>query len=439
MSNCTTEKVQFPALKRRKIEAGFNGGAITSDAGGIFLREADKKLNLLAPIAKLFLDKRNQTRVDHSILDMFRQRIYGIALGYKNVTDHNTLRKDIAFQTFIEKDDVLSGASTLCRFENVADREIAVNIHKQMVETFITSYKIPPTELILDFDSTDDLVHGSQIGSSFHTYYGNYCFLPLYVFCGQKILVSYLRKANKDGADDSWAILSLLVKRFRQEWPNVKIIFRGDCGFCRHEMLTWCEKKGVKYCVGMPGNNRLATLFKPLLEIAKKTFGETQEKQKMFAEVLYAADSWANKKRVIGKAEHNRLGSNSRFIVTNLDGDPKDLYEKIYCARGDMENRIKEQQLGLFADRTSCHEWWANQLRLLFSSLAYILIEYMRSTALVGTILENAQVDTIRLKLFKIGAVVIRNTRRIRFFLSSYYPLQELFISVAEKLSHAPT
>lgn len=439
MSNCTTEKIQFPALKRRKIEVEFSGGAITSDGGGILLREADRKLNLLEPIAKLFLDKRDQSKIEHEILEMFRQRVYGIALGYEDLNDHDILRNDLAFQTFVGKDSELASSPTLCRLENAANRQIAVDAHKQIVEIFIASYKTPPTKLILDFDATDDIIHGDQIGRSYNGYYENYCFLPLYVFCDQKLLISYLRVSNKDGADDTWAILSLLVKRFRQEWPDVKIIFRGDSGFCRHEMLTWCEKKNVGYIVGIAGNNRLQVLLKPLLEVARKTFEETNEKQKLFAEFLYAASSWANEKRVIGKAEHTEFGSNPRFIVTNLYGESKELYENVYCARGNMENRIKEQQLGLFADKTSCHNWWPNQLRLLFSSLAYVLMEHIRSSTLTGTILEGAQVGTIRLKLFKIGAVIIRNTRRIRFFLSSFYPLQKLFISVVEKLSYAPT
>ena len=434
MPNCTIKKNQFPSLKRRKVEVEFSGGSITSDAGGIFLREVDSQLNLLKPISKLFPDDRDQSKIDHTILEMLRQRVYGIALGYEDLNDHNTLRHDLAFQTFVNKDSKLASSPTLCRFENKATRKIAIGIHKQIVEVFIASFKKTPKKLILDFDATDDLVHGVQAGRFFHGYYGGYCFLPLYIFCGKKILASYLRPSSKDGAHHAWAILSLLVKRFRQEWPNVRIIFRGDSGFCRHEMLTWCENKDVNYIVGIARNNKLERSLKPLMQVAKKNFEETDEKQKLFIQFSYAAKSWANEKKIIGKAEYTKDGANPRFIVTNINGDPKDLYENLYCARGDMENRIKEKQLGLFADRTSCHDWWANQLRLLFSSLAYILIEYIRSTALAGTILEKAQVNTIRLRLFKIGAVIIKNTRRIRFLLSSCYPLQELFHSVFAKL-----
>jgi len=434
MTNCTTEILQFPPLKRRKIEAEFSGGSITSDAGGIFLREADCGLNLLEPISKSFIDERDQSKIDHTILEMLRQRVYAIALGWEDLNDHNSLRHDLAFQTFVGKDSELASSPTLCRFENRANRKIAVDIQKQMVEIFIASFKESPKELILDFDATEDLIHGEQAGRFFYGYYGNYCFLPLYVFCDKKLLVSYLRLSNKDGARHAWAILSLIVKRFRQEWPNVRIIFRGDSGFCRHEMLTWCERKNVKYIVGIARNKRLEAISKPLMQVAKENFEETGEKQKLFTKFLYAAESWANEKKIIVKAEYTENGSNPRFIATNIEGDSQDLYENLYCARGDMENRIKETQLGLFADRTSCHEWWPNQLRLLFSSLAYILIEHIRSIALKGTILEKAQVNTIRLKLFKIGAVIIRNTRRIRFLLSSAYPLQELFSTVVAKL-----
>jgi len=434
MTNCTMKIFEFPSLKRRKIEAEFSGGAITSDAGGIFLRESDSQLNLLEPVSKLFTDNRDQSKINHTTLEMLRQRVYGIALGYEDLNDHDDLRHDIALQTFVNKDKELASSPTLCRFEKTANREVAVGIHEQMVETFIDSFAENPKELILDFDATEDLIHGEQVGRYFHGYYGNYCFLPLYVFCGSKLLVSYLRTSDKDGARHAWAILSLLVKRFRQKWPNVRIIFRGDSGFCRHEILTWCERKNVKYIVGIARNKRLEYQLKPLVQVAKESFEETGEKQKLFTEFLYAAKSWANEKKIIGKAEHTKNGSNPRFIVTNIDGDSQYLYEKLYCARGDMENRIKEKQLGLFADRTSCHDWWQNQLRLLFSSLAYILMEHIRSTTLKGTIFEKAQVSTIRLKLFKIGAVIIRNTRRIRFLLSSAYPLQKLFSKIVEKL-----
>ncbi len=437
MTNCTSETFQFTALKNRKITTSFNGGSVTSDAGGLFLREADRRLNLLEPIAKAFPDDRDQSRTKHSILTMLRQRVYGIALGYEDLNDHTTLRKDAALQTFVDSDIDLASSPTLCRLENTATRQVAWDIHKQMIDTFINSYKHAPEELMLDFDATDDLIHGNQEGSHFNGYYRNYCFLPLYVFCGNKLLVSYLRKSNEDAARHAWAILSLLVKRLRQAWPKVKITFRGDSGFNRHQMITWCDKNNVKYIVGQARNKVLERFLAPTMEAAEKAFNQTKVKQRLFTEFSYAAESWSQKRRTIGKAEYTDKGSNPRFITTNLPDDPETLYDKKYCARGDMENRIKEVQLGLFSDRTSAHAWWTNQFRMLLSALAYVLMEEIRSFALVGTQLEAAQMGTIRLKLFKIGAVIIKNTRNIKFMLSSYYPLQELFFMVALKL--APT
>lgn len=418
---------QFSQRKKRKVLASFNGGHVTSDAGSLLLREAEKNLELISSIAKSFTDKRDPSKTTHSISEMLKQRVFGIALGYEDLNDHKTLRKDIAMQTIVDKDEDLASSSTLCRFENTANRKVAVEIHKQIVESFIDSHEKPPEELVLDFDATDDLIHGNQVGRFYHGYYGNYCFLPLYVFCGKQMLVSYLRSSDKDGARHAWAILSLLVKRLRQAWPDVKITFRGDSGFCRHKMLTWCEKKDVFYVSGLARNNRLEKMLKPHMDNAKELFKSTKVKQRIFTEFSYSAKSWANEKRVIGKAEHSSQGSNPRFIVTNISGDPEYIYDKIYCARGDMENRIKEVQLGLFADRTSCHEWWPNQLRMLLSSLAYVLIEYIRRNALSETVLANAQVNTICLRLFKIGATIIKNSRRIQFFMSSHFPLKEVF------------
>lgn len=405
MTKCTAKKFEFPAQNRRQITAAFNGGFITSDGGGLFLREVDGMLGLLKSVSQVIPDGRDQSKIQHTILEMLRQRVFAIALGYEDLNDHDTLRNDILLQTIVGSNSKLASSPTLCRFENSANRKTCFDIHKQIVETFIASYETPPKELILDFDATDDLIHGEQAGRYFHGYYKGYCFLPLYVFCGKKLLVSYLRPSNKDGAHHAWAVLSLLVKRLRQEWPDVKIIFRGDSGFCRHLMFNWCERNNVKYIVGVPGNKRLKKALKPTMKQAKDAFEQTEKKQRLFVEFSYAAGSWTKERRIIGKAEHTKDGANPRFIVTNIDGNPQELYDDLYCARGDMENRIKEKQQDLFADRTSCHEWWPNQFRLLMSSLAYILVEHMRSTALVGTKLENAMVSTIRTKLFKIGEI----------------------------------
>jgi hypothetical protein len=335
----------------------------------------------------------------------------------------------------VEVDEALASASTLCRFENRADRQMALAIHRVLIEKFIESFDEAPKQLILDFDATDDPVHGKQVGRFFHGFYRHYCFLPLYVFCGSQLLVGYLRPSDIDGARHAWAILSLLVKRLRQAWPGVQIIFRGDSGFCRWHMLRWCEKNQVHYIVGLAKNSRINAMASPYLQQAAEGFKQTGHKKRIFTDVQYGALSWDHPRRVIVKAEHGPMGSNPRYVVTNLSGDPQALYDQTYCARGDMENRIKEQQLGLFSDRTSCHNWWPNQLRLLLSALAYVLLDTMRRVALKGTELAAAQCSTIRLKLLKIGAVIIRNTRRIRMHFSSAYPYQHLFLHVARRLA----
>jgi hypothetical protein len=369
VTGCTPLQLEFSGFNRRKIQASFSGGHVSSDAGGyLLLRQVDRRLGLFKQVSCLLSDPRRIKSCEHDLTSLLRQRVYPLALGYEDLNDHETLRHDLALQTGVERETELVSASTLCRLENRADREAAWTLHQVMVDQFIKSFKRPPSRLVLDFDVTDDAVHGKQEGRFFHGFYNHYCFLPLYVFCGEQRLVSYLRPSKIDGAKHAWAILSLLVKRLRRAWPEVRIVFRGDSGFCRHRMFDWCEKNDVDY------------------------------------------------------------------IVTNIEGDPQQLYDKLYCKRGDMENRIKEQQLDLFADRTSCHHWWANQFRLLLASLAYTLLESIRRLALRGTELAKAQCGTIRLKLLKVGAVIIKNTRRIRFLLSSAYPHQQLFKHVAEQL-----
>jgi hypothetical protein len=434
MTKCTAPFIEFPALKRRKVEVNFEGGEITSDGGALLIGGVDQKLGLTKAIAPLIPDNRDPSKTEHSILSMLRQRVYGIALGHEDLNDHKHLRNDTALQTALGQTKPLASPSTLCRFENSVERQIAFEIHEVIVEQFISSFKKPPKQLILDFDATDDLVHGEQEGRFFHGYYRDYCFLPLQVFCGKQLLVSYLRSSMNDGAKHTWAILSLLVKRFRAVWPGVEIVFRGDSGFCRHKMMTWCDRNEVKYIIGLPGNAVVKGELKPTMEKAKEEFTKTMEKQKLFTQFKYAAKSWKYERKVIGKAEYTAQGENSRFVVTNLEGDAQELYDSLYCARGDMENQIKQLKLELFSDRTSCHLWWANQLRLLLSSLAYILVERFRALGLKGTSLAKAQIHTIRLKLFKVGGIVLRNTRRIRFLLSSSYPYQDLFTKAAERL-----
>ena len=437
MPDCTQDLFTFPSFDRRKIEASFTGGNVTSDGGILLLREADRRLGLSAALSAVLPDPRDPLLITHAQVDLLRQRIYGLAPGYEDLNDHDTLRGDLAWQTALERGDPLASSPTLCRLERRASRRAAVAFHEVLFAKFIASFAEAPAELILDFDATDDRVHGRQEGRHFNGYYGDYCFLPLYVFCGEQLLVSYLRPSNIGAAQHSWAILKLLVKALRQEWPEVKILFRGDSGFCRWKLLRWCEKHGVNYLVGLAKNARLARLAQPLIDQAEAAFVASQEKQRLFGWLEYKAQSWDKKRRVILKAEHTDQGKNPRYLVTNLEGEARSLYEETYCARGEMENRIKEQQLGLFADRTSCQGWWANQFRLLLSSAAYVLLESIRRVGLAGTELARAQVGTIRLKLLKIGAVVTRNTRRIRLLLSSAYPLQALFRQVCARLNSA--
>jgi hypothetical protein len=433
--NCTQTAFDFPPLKRRQIEANFEGGDITSDGGVLLLRQIDQRLGLSAAVARALEDPRRQASCLHDGLSLVRQRVYGLALGYEDLNDHQNLRADVALQTAVDRDTRLASSATLCRWENRADREAVWKVHEVLVDQFMASFKRAPKELVLDFDATDDVVHGKQEGRFLHGYYDDYCFLPLYVFCRDQLLVSYLRPSKIDGAKHAWAILSLLVKRFRQAWPKVRIIFRGDSGFCRWRMLSWCERHGIDYIVGIAQNKRLNASTAQLQRDAEHCFAESGSTVRWFTEVHYAARSWDHPRRVIAKIEHTDKGSNPRYVVTNLDGDAQDLYEQLYCARGDMENRIKEQQLDLFADRTSCHRWWPNQFRLLLSSLAYTLLEAIRRLALAGTELAHAYVGTLRLKLLKIGAVILRNTRRVRFLLSSAYPYQKLFFQVAATLA----
>jgi hypothetical protein len=291
----------------------------------------------------------------------------------------------------------------------------------------VGSFEASPEELILDFDATDDRVHGAQANVFFNGYYGDYCFLPLYVFCGEQLLVSYLRPSNIDGARHAWAILSLLVKALRRQWPQVRILLRADSGFCRWKMLRWCDRHGVDYLVGVAKNTRLNALSAELQAQAEVQYQQQGKKVRLFGEFAYKAHTWDRERRIVVKAEHSAHGPNPRYLVTGLESEAQSLYEVTYCARGEMENHVKAQQLDLFSDRTSCHGWWANQLRLLFSAGAYVLMEALRRLGLADTELARAQVGTIRLKLLKVGTVVVRNTRRVRLWFSSAFPLQDAF------------
>ena len=395
VSSCSSgSALVFSKLGRRAIVGDFNGGRLTSDAGGLLLREVDRQLGLTASLAECIADPRDSARITHDLRTLLCQRIFGIALGYEDLNDHERLRDDPLFAILTEQrsdpQTPLGSPSTLCRFENAITRGSLSRMAEVFVEQFIASHKRPPKELVLDFDPTDDRVHGNQEGRFFHGYYDSYCFLPLYVFCGDQLLCAYLRPSNIDAAMHSRAILKLLVRRIRQAWPKVRIIFRGDSGFCRWKLLRWCDKHDVGYVVGIARNQVLQRLAEPFMDEAKKAFHESGVKQRNFHEITYAAKTWDRQRRVIVKAEVLPKGPNVRFVVTNLTDAPETIYDERYTARGDMENRIKEQQLGLFADRTSCHKFLANQFRLLLASAAYVLIEHLRRVGLTGTELAKA-------------------------------------------------
>jgi hypothetical protein len=439
MTQRNTEALSFSSLGSRRLEADFSGGSLTCDAGALLLREADKRLGLLDALDQAIPDPRNAQFITHSQRSLLAQRVLGIALGYEDLNDHATLRHDPFWQALAERapdpERPLASAPTLCRLENRVQRRALFDVSRVLVEQFIASFKEPPACLVLDFDATDDPVHGHQEGRFFHGYYDGYCFLPLYVFCGDQLLVAYLRTADADAARHSRAVLKLLVTRLRQAWPDVRLIIRADSGFCRWRLMRWCDSNGIGYVLGLARNAVLQRLACPWAHAAATCFEMTGEPQRLFGEMAYRAGSWDRSRRVIVKAEHNAQGDNPRFVVSNLPGNARGLYEVLYCERGEMENRIKEQQLMLFADRTSCHDFLANQFRLLLSAAAYVLVEAVRRLGLVGTQMQRAQVGTIRLRLLKIAAVVVVSVRRVYLRLASGFPLQELFARVAAVLS----
>jgi hypothetical protein len=428
----------FASLGQKRIQADFAGGDLTSDAGLLLLREVDRKLGLIDALDAALFDPRFQPLVVHDQRTILAQRLFALAAGYEDLNDHQTLRNDTLLQALTDRHlkagqpegAPLSSPPTLCRLENRVTRPDLMRLAQVLVEMFIASFPTPPTELILDFDATNDPVHGNQEGRFFHGYYDEYCFLPLYVTCGSQLLVAYLRPANIDGAKHSRAILKLLVTRLRQVWPQVKIIFRGDSGFCRWRLLRWCDRHGVDYIVGLAKNAVLKRRARRSMVQAHWDYRQTGQKQRLFEEITYAAGTWDRPRRVIAKAEHTAQGENPRFVVTTLPGAPQALYDDLYCQRGEAENRIKEQQLGLFADRTSCHDFKPNQFRVLLSAAAYVLVETLRRVGLAGTELAAAQVGTIRLKLFKLGGRIVRSVRRIVLHLASGYPLQAVFQTI---------
>ena len=456
MTECTQGELRFRSPSRHELVARFDGGDITSDAGSLLLRAADDRTRLIERFASCFTDHRDPARVEHTVEELVRQRVYGLALGYEDLVDHDELRRDPLLASLIGKRDPkgrgrrerdrghgLAGSRTLNRLELSVPaaaagdryRRIGLNheaVDRLLVDVFLESYKRAPRRIVLDVDATDDPLHGEQEGRFFHGFYDSYCYLPLYIFCGQHLLCARLRQSNIDGAAGSLEELQRIVGQIRARWPKVQIIVRGDSGFCRDWLMSWCEQEGVDYLLGLARNSRLQQQIEPMLGLAADLFEQRRRTVKLYSFFKWSTlDSWSRKRTVIAKGEHSVSGPNPRFIVTNLPcrnvKDAKRLYRKVYCARGDMENRIKEQQLYLFADRTSAHTMRANQVRLYLSSIAYTLLAALRRLALAGTHLAQAQCDTIRLRLLKIGARIRVTVRRVWIHMSSSYPLAETF------------
>jgi len=434
------------SARSKKIAVDFCGGSLTSDAGAILLRQVDQNIQLVNRINPLIADPRDPRYIVHEQHELLAQRLYSIALAYEDVNDQQTMRLDPALLAAIKDspnaESPLGSPSTLSRLENRITSKENTALTKLFVEFFIESYATPPKQIIIDVDATDDTIHGDQEGKYFHGFYDDYCFLPLYFFCGDQLLWSQLRSSKTGGAYGTLAIFHDLATRIKQAWPDVEIILRADSGFYSPKLLRYLDRRGYKYILGYSSNAVLKRLSQNLVIASKLFFKDagSQEPFRMFGEYAYQANTWGHARRIIVKAEWLPDGDNldgrenTRFIVTNLEGTPKELYEDVYCARGDMENRIKEQQQMLFADRTSCHDFEANRFRLFLSSSAYVLMETIRRTALFGTEMAKAQCSTIRTKLFKIAAVVKESVRRILFSLSDVCPVQKLWLTVFDRL-----
>jgi hypothetical protein len=464
LTECRNQKLEYQACGARQVVAEFNGGTITSDGGVLLLKEVEAKRKIIKQFAACFTDHRDPDKIEHTVEELVAQRVYGLALGYEDLNDHDLLRRDPLLAAAVGKTDPegherrresdrgngLAGKSTLNRLELRSDdpakngryKKIAQdekNVDDFFIDVFVQGQEEAPKLLVIDVDPTDDRVHGKQEGRFFHGYYGDYCYLPLYFFCGDDLLCAHLQTADKHPASRALEEMKRIVKRLREHWPEVRIRFRGDSAFSREEIMSWCEQtEGIEYLFGQAKNQRLQKLLAVEMEEAKQKFAATGQAARVFGDFQYQTlDSWSRERRVVGKAEHLEKGANPRFIVSNMSREEypaQTLYEDHYCERGEMENRIKEQQLELFADRTSTHYLKSNQLRLYFSSVAYVLMNEMRRLGLAGTEMEQAQCGTIRLKLLKIGAQVRVTVRRVVVRLASSYPFQELFITIYHRL-----
>jgi len=466
-ADCRSAQLEFQAQGMRRVEGRFDGGRVSTEGGVLLIREAEKRLGWMARFSRCFVDHRRPELIEHPLGTLLGQRIVGLALGYEDLNDHDELRDDALVALAAGQADLvgarrrreqdrghaLAGKSTLNRLElTPADATASARykkivyqdgaIERQYVECYLDAHEqAPPEPVVLDLDATDDPLHGHQEGRFFHGYYGGYCYLPLYIFCGEWLLAAKLRTSNVDAAAGAVEELERIVSQIRGRWPEVEIWIRGDSGFAREAIMAWCEANGVHYVLGLAKNRRLIAAVGRELHEAKQQQEATGQAVRVFKELTYRTrKSWSRERRVVAKAEQLPGKANPRFVVTSLPADrfaARELYEAIYCARGDMENRIKEQQLGLFADRTSTATMRANQLRLWFSAMAYTMLQAIRHYGLRGTELARAQVGTIRLRLLKIGAIVRLSTRRVVVSFSSAYPLQTLFARVLASLQRA--
>lgn len=453
-TECSVEQLSFQGAGKRQIVARFDGGQMSSDGGGVLLREVERRTGLLRQFAECFCDHRNPKLTEHSVMSLISQRVIGLALGYEDLNDHDQLRHDPLIATLVEKSDPrkpLAGKSTLNRLEltpegNGEDRYKRIvydtaAIDRFLVNAFLQAYTKAPERIVLDLDTTDDEIHGGQEGRFFHGYYGSYCYLPLYIFTEGHLLCARLRESNVGPAEGTVEELDRIVTQIRKQWPKVKLVIRADSAFSRDEIMSWCEQNGVDFVLGLARNPRLERTIASEMEQARIESARTGLPFRSYKDFEYRTlDSWSRTRRVVGKAEYLIDKSNARFVVTSLPieaFDAQTLYETEYCGRGEMENRIKEQKSFLFSDRTSAATMRANQLRLWFSSVAYLMMNALRRLGLKDTDLAKAQCDTIRLKLFKIGARITVTARRIWISLSSSYPLASLFARICRNLAHA--
>jgi hypothetical protein len=442
-TECIPDMFGFEPVEGREVVAAFDAGAVTSDAGALLLGATDRAINMMDRFATCFHDERRPKWIEHEVATMVGQRVFGIALGYEDLNDHDELRHDpmmavLAGKLEARREDCapVAGKSTLNRLElsklqptryhKISHNPVA--IRELLVDLFLEAHGRPPRRIILDLDATDDPLHGQQEGRFFHGYYDCYCYLPLYVFCGRHLLAAKLRKADIDASAGAVEEIARIVARLRASWPNVRILLRADSGFAREALMAWCEANRVDYLFGLARNARLAAMIESELGAARSASEASGKPARRFKEFSWTTlDSWSRERRVIAKAEWTQGEANPRFVVTSLgrvEADARRLYEKVYCARGDMENRIKECQTDLFADRTSTATMRANQLRLWFASFAYVLLCALRRIALKRTQFAKANCATIRLKLLKIGALVRISVRRIKLAMASAFPNQ---------------